>query len=251
MTRITKRQIKEDKFVTGLLKFQQYFNEHKSQIFMGIGAVAVIAVAVVFFITGASKGQQAAENEYGTANMYLRDFYGSFEQDANRDGIPDGTIANSMVNLNNAKLEYENIIKNHPNSHAAKFATFNLASIAFKLGEYEQAEDYYNKFLNKYFIDKEFEAAARKGLAGCVESQRDFETAGNMYLEIAKKYPDFSQIMDVLHKATLNFAKAGQNDKAMEAFKMLEELPATRSVLNDAKSFLCEKKILDPYSYNN
>ena len=58
-------------------------------------------------------------------------------------------------------------------------------------------------------------------------------------------------MMDVLHKATLNFAKAGLNDKAKEAYKMLEELPATTSVLNDAKSFLYEKKIMDPYSYNN
>lgn len=249
MTRITKRQIKEDKFLTGLLKFQQFFNEHKSKIILAVGVVAVVAVAVIFFITNASKAERVASDRYGDANMYIREFYNSFEQDANQDGIPDGSIENSLVSLNNAKLEFENIVKNHSGTAAAKFATFNLASIAFKLSEFQEAEDYYKKFLDQYFISLDFEAAAHKGLAGCVESQRDFEKAANMYLEIAKKYPDFSQNMDVLHKATLNFAKAGLAEKALESFKMLEELPATRSVLNDAKSFLYEKKILDPYSY--
>ena len=145
----------------------------------------VVAVGVVFFINNAAKSEMAADNEYGTANMYIREFYNNFEQDANQDGIPDGTIENSMVSLNNAKLEYENLVKNHPGSDVAKFAMFNLASIAFKLGEYQQAEEYYTKFLKKYHIDKEFEAAAHKGLAGCVESQRDFEKAANMYMDIA------------------------------------------------------------------
>ena len=135
-------------------------------------------------------------------------------------------------------------------SKQAKFATFYLASVNFKLGDYEQAEGYYQKFLDKYYIDENFEAAAKCGIAGCRESMRDFEAAGRIYLEVAENYPHYAQHIEALYKATLNLARAGMKEEALGAFELLKEIPDARNQTKNARVFLYEKKILDPYTYD-
>jgi tetratricopeptide (TPR) repeat protein len=250
MARLTKRQMKEDKFVTGLLKSQEYFNRYRTQILLGVAGFFVVAIVAVLFITNARSAEQAAEDQYGMASMSVREFFNTFEADRNQDGIPDGNLDSSLTILTTAKAEFQNIIDQHGGSDMAKFATFYLASISFKLGNYAEAESYYQKFLDKYYINKGFIAAAKLGLAGCKESLRDFEGAGMLYLEIAQKYPDFPQQTEALRKAAINLARGGLNDQAKLAFELLEKSDAPRSTVNDAREFLYEQNILNPYTYN-
>jgi TolA-binding protein len=249
MARLTKRQIKEDRFVSSLLKSQEYFNQHKSQIILAAVAVLVVALVVVLVITNSRAEQRRAADDYGAASMYIREFYNAFEADMNQDGLPDASLDSSLAILKTAQAEFEEIIRKHGGSKQAKFATFYLASINFKLGDYERAESNYQKFLDKYYIDENFEAAAKCGIAGCRESMRDFKAAGSIYFEVAKKYPQYVQHIETLYKATLNLARAGMKEQALEAFAQLEELPAARDQAKDARVFLYEKKILDPYTY--
>jgi TolA-binding protein len=251
MARLTKRQIKEDKFVTGLLKSQQYFNENRSKILIGVGALLVLAIVVVLFVSNSRSAAVEAENDYGSATVYVREFFDSFERDMNQDGIPDGDIDSSMVLLTNAKLEFERLVKQHGGTKPAAFATFYLGSIAFKLGEYGDAEEHWNRFLKKYEINPQFEAAAKMGIASCRESLRDFEKAGEMYLKTAEEYPDSPQRSEMLYKASINFAKAGLAEQAKKAYDLLAELPQSGGNLRKAEQFLYEKKVLDPYSFDN
>jgi tetratricopeptide (TPR) repeat protein len=251
MAKLTKRQVKQDKFVTGLLKSQEFFNEHKAQIFIGIAALLVVAIAIVFFITNAQSSDRAAEDEFGVANMYVRDFINTFETDQNQDGIPDGSLDSSLISLNNAKLEFERIVENRSGSRQAKLATFYLGSISYQMGEFQNAESYFQKFLDKYYVDKHFEAAAKQGLASCKEALRDFEAAGMMFMEIVTDYTDYPLRLDALHKATINYAKAGMKEEALEALALLEDMPNSRNVVTDAKRFLYEKNILDPYTFES
>jgi TolA-binding protein len=248
MARLTKRQMKEDKFVTGLLKSQQYFNEHRNQILIAAGALLVVAIVIALVVMNARSAATEAENEYGSANVYIREFFDSFERDMNQDGIPDGDIDSSLVLLTNAKLELERLLNKYGGTRPAAFASFYLGSISFKMGDYGEAEEYFNRFLKKYDINPKFEAAARIGIAACRESLRDFETAGTMYMEIAQKYPDSPQRVEVLYKATVNLAKAGLKDQAKQAYDLLAELPQTGGRLQKAEQFLYEQQVLDPYS---
>jgi TolA-binding protein len=250
MARLTKRQIKEDRFVSGLLKSQEYFNQHKSQIILGAVAVLVLALVVVLVVTNSRAAQRQAADDYGAASMYIREFYNTFEADMNQDGLPDASLDSSLAILKTARTELEEIISKHGGSKQAKFATFYLASVNFKLSDYERAESYYQRFLDKYYIDENFDAAAKCGIAGCRESMRDFEAAGNIYLEVAKEYPQYTQHIETLYKATLNLAKAGMKEEALEAFELLGEIPAARNQTKNARVFLYEKKILDPYTYD-
>lgn len=250
MARLTKRQMKEDRFVSGLLKTQEYFNQNKTQIILAAVAILVVALVVVFVIANSRAAQRRAADDYGAASMYIREFYNTFEADMNQDGMPDASLDSSLAILKTARTELEDILNRHGGSKQAKFATFYLAFANFKLGDYEQAESYYQRFLDKYYIDENFEAAAKTGIAGCRESMRDFETAGNMYFEVAKNYPNYIQHIEALYKATLNLAQAGMKEEALEAFEMLEELPAARNQTKNARVFLYEKKILDPYTYD-
>ncbi len=250
MARLTKRQIKEDKFVSGLLKTQDYFNRYRPQILIAAIGLVLVAVVVVFLITNASHSATVAENQYGTASMAIRNYFNSVEYDANQDGIPDGNLDSAAVILNEAKTDFQQILSQHGGSPMAKYAAFYLGSISFRLGNFADAENYYNTFLKKYHINKNFEAAAKMGLAGCKESLRDFEAAGTMYMQIASQYPDFPQNVYVLRKAAINLARAGAQEKALQAFNMLKDSNATRSVIIDTREFLYEQHILDPYTYN-
>ncbi|HEQ98896.1 MAG TPA: hypothetical protein ENO22_06100 [candidate division Zixibacteria bacterium] len=250
MARLTKRQMKEDKFVTGLLKSQEYFNRNRTQILLGIAGLIVVILVAVLLIANARSSEQAAQNQYGDASMAVREFFNTFEMDQNQDGIPDGNLDSALTILSSAKAEFEGILQQHGGSDMAKFATFYLGSISFKLGDYAEAEKYYRMFLDKYHISEGFEAAAKMGLAGCKEALRDFEGAGMLYMEVAEDYPDFPQKLDVLRKAAINLAQAGLNDQALMAFKLLEESDASRSIVTDTREFLYEQKVLNPYTYN-
>ncbi len=250
MARLTKRQMKEDKFVTGLFKSQEFFNQHRSQILLGIAGFVIVIIVAVLLITNSRSAEQAAQNQFGEASMAVREFFNTFEADRNQDGIPDGSLDSALTILTNAKVEFEDILENHGGSDMAKFATFYLGSIAFKLGDYAEAENYYQRFLDKYYISKGFTAAAKMGLAGCKESLRDFEGAGLLYLEIAQEYPDFPQRMEALRKATINLARGGLDEEAKQAFNLLEDSEASRSVISDAREFLYEQNVLNPYTYN-
>jgi tetratricopeptide (TPR) repeat protein len=250
MAKLTKRQIKEDKFVTGLLKTQDYFNRYRSQILIAAIGVVLIAIVVVVLITNANKSAIVAENQYGDASMAIRGYFNTLEYDANQDGMPDGNLDSATVILNDARADFQQVYSKHGGSPMAKFAAFYLGSISFKLGNFQDAENYYNAFLKKYHINKNFEAAAKMGLAGCKESLRDFEAAGTMYLEIATKYPNFPQKIDALKKASINLARAGIQDKAVKAFNLLEDSDASRADVISTREFLYEQHILDPYTYN-
>ncbi len=246
MAKLTKRQMKEDKFVTSLLRSQKFFNEHKSQILLFAAGILVVAIVIVFLISNARQAQEDAARAYGVANMYVREFYNVFEQDFNQDGIPDGNLDSSLVSLRNAKEQFQSIIENYGGTQQAKLATFYLGAINFKLGDYLTASEHYQKFLDKYYVDEWFEAAAKKGLASCKESLRDFEAAGKLFLEVGRDYPDFALRIETLYKAVINLGRAGLNDMALEAFDLLEDSDASQSTKNDAKVFLYEKGIMDP-----
>ncbi|NIP42044.1 MAG: hypothetical protein GWO41_00160 [candidate division Zixibacteria bacterium] len=250
MARLTKRQMKEDKFVTGLLKSQEYFNQYRTQILLGIAGLIVVVLVVVLLIANARSASQAAQNQYGEASMAVREFFNTFEMDQNQDGIPDGNLDSALTILTTARAEFEDILEEHAGSDMAKFATFYLGSISFKLGDYAEAEKYYRMFLDKYYISEGFEAAAKMGLAGCMEALRNFEAAGMLYIEIVEEYPDFPQRRDVLRKAAINSAQAGLKEQALLAFELLEESDAPRSLVSDTREFLYEQKVLNPYTYN-
>jgi TolA-binding protein len=242
--------MKEDKFVTGLLKSQEFFNQYRSQILLGIAGFVIVVIVAVLLITNSKSAEQAAQNQFGEASMAVREFFNTFEADRNQDGIPDGSLDSALTILTNAQAEFEDILENHGGSDMAKFATFYLGSIAFKLSDFAEAENYYQRFLDKYYISEGFTAAAKMGLAGCKESLRDFEGAGLLYLEIAQEYPDFPQRMEALRKATINLARGGLDEDAKLAFNLLEDSEASRSVISDAREFLYEQNVLNPYTYN-
>lgn len=250
MARLTKRQMKEDKFVTGLLKSQEYFNQYRTQILLGITGLVVVVLVAVLLIANARSSEKAAQNQYGEASMAVREFFNTFEMDQNQDGIPDGNLDSALTILTAAKTEFSKVLQEHGGSDMTKFATFYLGSISFKLGDYAEAEKYYRMFLDKYYISEGFEAAAKMGLAGCMEALRNFEGAGMLYMEIVEKYPDFPQRLDVLRKAAINLAQAGLNEEALTAFELLKESDAPRSLVTDTREFLFEQKVLNPYTYN-
>ena len=124
--RLTKRQIKEDKFVTFYFKAQDYLKQNSRAIMYGIGAAVLITLAGFIY----SKKQ--AEKE-----------------------------ASAVVELTKAKLAYfendyakaipilKDLVENYDGSKGSNEGLFYLANAYYELKNYVNAERRYKQFLGK------------------------------------------------------------------------------------------------------
>lgn len=82
--KLSKKQIKEDKLITGYYQAVKFYSENQSKILMGLGAVAVLVLAIVFFT---NKAVDDNANAAKAISLVLEKFNNKEYQEA-IDGVP-------------------------------------------------------------------------------------------------------------------------------------------------------------------
>ena len=221
--RLTKRQIKEDKFVTNLLLAQQYFTEHAGRVIMGVAAVVVAAVIVIFLIQGSQAREQEANELLGRATVEFR--ASSFQL---------------------AAVDFQSILDNYGGTDAAAFASFYIANAYFELKNYDQAGEYFKLYLDRYKIDEMLTASAMAGLGHCHRGKGELQAAGDAFYDAYKKFPDSYVAADCLYYGTQSFAAVGDSVNAQALWDILSKLPGQSQRAMQLRQLLVEKGILDP-----
>jgi tetratricopeptide (TPR) repeat protein len=213
--KITKQELKEDKFVKFTLQTKTYIDMHYQKILrIGLAFVAVILIMLFFYYN-----TQQNENE---ANSQL--------------GIAEIEFANAQ--LTKASDRLERLINDYDGTDAADQGMFLLANILFQQQKNEEAKDYFEKFVNAYSGSNILLASGYAGLAACEESLNNYTEAAELYEQAADTAPEFPESDNQYYLAALCYKKSGDLDKARSIFQQLADADRSSKRVKDAESQL-------------
>ena len=196
--KLTKRQIKEDKFTTLMLTWKSIAEDNWQFLVIGVAAVVLLVVGAIYF-TGyqADRVDQAAEKFARTMLDY-------------RNG-------NSQI----AILGFTQILDEHGDDAVAQKATFLLGNLHLASRNYDEAIRHYDLFLNKYRGNSFERAAALAGKATTLENQGLHVQAAQAFSAACDESADGPLVGDYLAGSLRNYLEAGDNAAAEEKLKII------------------------------
>ncbi|MCU0643830.1 MAG: tetratricopeptide repeat protein [bacterium] len=215
--RITKRQIKEDKFVTTYFKTVDFINKNSRNV--TIGFISILAIIVLFLFMARSKqtAELQASEQLAKANTEI-----------------------SQNNLTQAIDILLNMVDNYSGTKSAENGAFLLAYTYFQKGEYEKAQSNFEKYLDDYGDNKILTSSAYSGLAASLEQQGKFLDAAEWYEKGANKFSEHFNAPQQLLDAGRCYGLANRKDKAKVCYETLIEKYPKSNLKNDAELYLAK-----------
>ncbi len=217
--RITKRQIKEDKFVTFYFKVMDFVKQHSSKVTIGLIAVAVIIILTFFIIQSKKQAELNASEQLAKANTEIA--RGELQQ----------TIDILL-----------NMIENYSGTKSASKGVYLLAYTYFQKGEYENAITYFNKYLDDYTDDPILSSAAYSGIGACFEQQGKFLEAARSYETGAEKFVEHFNAPQQLMDAARCYKLENLTADARKCYETVIQNYPDSGLKSDAELFLAELK---------
>jgi outer membrane protein assembly factor BamD (BamD/ComL family) len=206
--RITKKEMKQDKFVTYSLKVSEWIQKHLNEVLMGAGGVILVAVIVFFILSSQAKRERKAAELLGKANLELQ-----------------------AGNIGQAVADLQIVVDKYGSTKSAGQASFFLASAYFYAKDYVQAQSMFERYLKKYKEDVLLAASAQAGIADCHMQRGNFIQAGEDFVKAASLSPQSFLAPQYLLQAADAYLKADQKDKAKEILnRLIKEYPDSREV---------------------
>lgn len=220
--KLTKKELQEDQLVTTFYKSQEFFEQHKQNLLIGVGAIAIIILAVVWFVN-----KKADDNLLAAAK--ISQIIPSFEQGQFQTAI-DGEPGTQLDGL-------QNIVDNYGSTEQGELAKIYLANSYYSLGKYDEALQYYSDYSGNSAIHQ---STALAGMAACYEISGEFEKAANYYKKAANSYKLKSQSSGFLLNAGINYIKSGQKEDAKEVLEIVKNDYKTTPAANEVEKYLSQ-----------
>ncbi len=215
--RITKKEIKQDKFVTFSFKLSEWIQKHLNQVLTVAGAVIVVTAVVFYLVSSQAKRERQASELFGKANLELQ-----------------------SGNISQAVSDLQTLVSRYGSSEMAGQATYYLASANYYAKDYAQAEIWFQKYLDQYGQDVLLSSSSQAGIADCHVQMGDYAQAGEEFSKAVSMYPASFLAPQYLMQAASAYAKADQKDRAREALdKVISDYPDSREA-RQAKMRLAE-----------
>ena len=200
--RLTKKQLKEDTFISTTVRVWEYVREHQNMVFIGLIVIVVIIAGALWVSSARRQTREAAANQLADALTHYR-----------------------SGNFKTAEEFFKLVTNRHKNMREGVYATYFIGKCALEDGRNLEAIDALNSYLaqsNRYPF---FHDAAMAGKATALENERRYEEAAEVYLELAEnlKTNDFYK-KEYLERAAVNLKQSNQKDRAIEVMEKLLEL---------------------------
>ncbi len=195
--KISKRQMKEDKFTTFMLLSRDRILDNWQAVAIVAAVIIIIIVAAVYYTNMQEKKELEASNRLSKAIAELQ-----------------------RQNYQVAIVDFLEIVDSYGGRTAAR-AQFYLANAYFESRNYDKAITHFQRFIDKRHLDKMTTSSAIAGVAACLEGKREFAAAGEKYKEAVSYYPQSPSAPDYYLGAIRCFVAA--RDK-VQADQLLEEM---------------------------
>jgi len=198
--KLSKREIKEDKFTSFILTAKDQFMESWQYAVIGLVVVALVVAGIVFWVNS----RQSARSDAG---LKLSGAMADYQRN----------------NIQVALLSLGQIVDDY-SGDAAEQAAFLLGKLNLESKNYAEATNRFEQYLSKYPGNKLLRASSIAGVAACLEGEGKSTEAAAKYIEAAKEYPGGPQEEDFQIAALRNYLDA--ND-LVSARNRLDELKKT------------------------
>lgn len=204
--KITKKQIKEDKFMTTVFKVQTFIELEWQKIVGGFAAIVLIILLSNYIqSSGAARENQASEELFQLEFRYYSAIY-------------DSTLVSGL----------EGFIDRYEDTERAAAATFYLANTLFAMQSYVRAEEYFQIFLDDHDGPGFMKASALGGIGACYEQREMYDKAVEYYNRAAERYFGEFVTAENLLGAARSYIKLGDTEAAKEKLsRLVEEFPNT------------------------
>lgn len=189
--RISKRELKQDKFVTITIKAKEYMEGHSRLIMYGI--IAMLAVIVIVSFLARSKRQ---------ANIKANELLGK------------ATFTLSQGNMQQGETQLKELIDNYSGVTAAGQGCFMLAKYYWQKNDFTNAKIYFEKYIDDYPEDDLLTAAAYAGYGDCLSQEGKTLEAAQNYEKAARVDKDSPQTPAYLFSAAQAYLSASNSNKA-------------------------------------
>lgn len=202
--KISKRQeLRQDQVITFYAKAWDFFDKNRKLVYSilaGLVVVVLIAVGAAVYLN--LQQREAQELLGGIISVYEQgDFRAALDGTEDRPGL----------------LE---IADEYGMTEAGNMATYYAADALFRLGEYDQALQYFQRF------DKDenlIGASALAGEASIYESRGEYERAGNLFRQAALLFENEFTSSQYLLDAGRAYEKAGAFNQARAVYEEIRE----------------------------
>jgi tetratricopeptide (TPR) repeat protein len=210
--KLSKKEIKEDKLVSFMVKVENFFEEYRSKIVL-YGGILIAAAAIAYFYIN----QQKEVNE--EAGMELSRVMKIFDTGSYLEAI-EGRQGTNIIGL-------KRIVQEYGSTENGETAKIYLASCYAYLGNFDEAIKYYEDYSGSIDI---FKASALAGMAGFYSQNNDYSKAADLYKRAAGITRVNAQNPNYLLGAAVNFYNAGDNDEARTLLeKIKDEFPTSEA----------------------
>ena len=210
--KITKKELKEDKFVKYTLQAKTYLDENSKQVFIVVASVLTVIVLIILFVYVQKSKTEEAQSQLGIAQVEY-----------------------SNMNYTKAINRLEKLINEYSGTEEADQGLFLLANILYQQEKYEEAKTNFQEFIDSYSGSNILFASGLAGLASCYEFEKNYAEAAKYYALAADKAPDFVESDNYLYLSGVCYAKAGNNEFAIDKFEKILDSHLTTNRVNDAK----------------
>jgi tetratricopeptide (TPR) repeat protein len=209
--KLTKRQMKEDPLVTAAFRATEVWERFGRTILIAVGGLLLLALLVFFVSRTRAQAEQRAMGDLFRATVALSQ--------------GDATSAGPML---------KEIIENSPGTKAARDAMLLLGDAQMAQHNPREAATWYQKCVDKAGGDKERERAGYLGLGTALEDGGQFGPAAAAYAKAAERGRSDNERGRALLSAARSYARAGQNQKAVEVYQKIAALPAAEVPIKEA-----------------
>lgn len=203
--KLSKKEIQEDQLVVWFYKAQDYILKNQQYLLIGVGAVAVLILAILWYNNKIQDDNQLASLQLSK----VIPFYEKAQYQKAIDGEP-GTDINGLAS----------IVENYGSTDQGELAKIYLGNSYLAIGNYKKAIEVYSDYSGDSKIHM---ATSLAGQAACYENLGNYDEAANYYSKAAKISILDSQTAEYLLNAAKNYLKNDSKDKAKELLTEIKE----------------------------
>lgn len=216
--RLTKRQIKEDKFTTFMLTWKSVAEDNWQFLVIGVAALVLLVVGGVYFANYRTERVDQAAQKFARTMLDYRN-------------------GNNQI----AILGFTQILDEYGDDDVASRATFLLGNLHLSGRNYDEAIRYFDLFLDSYDNDLFTRAAAMAGKAAALENQGLHVQAALAFSAAYDEYPEGPLVGDYLTGSMRNFLEAGDNAAAEAKLKVIIDKFGKSDLAKNSARLFAEK----------
>ncbi|HIE29497.1 TPA: tetratricopeptide repeat protein [Candidatus Poribacteria bacterium] len=227
--KITKKELKEDRFVTLTLELYEFLKNNVKTIMISVGIVIIIIAAFSIYYNNKREKEAAASMAMEKAIKLFEeaeDAWSDQEEtsqeessDAYKDKYEDG------------KGKFDDIIKRYGSSNYADKALYYSAKASYQIGEYDQAINGFRELVDKY-PNSLFALFAQSALGNCYEQKGGEDNLRKAISEYApQKFEKFATspqqghvvAQSLFHQGML-YEKLSQPSDALKSYNQIIDM---------------------------